>query len=118
MRYTNWGNPLSQNFCTFYASLEKIHRQMSDRTLRWNLDAAARLDPEADFKLPKLNHYITIIQAKGIIEPPEFFLIGPNKIDIMDGRHRVYALHDLGYSEILVQCALRHETALKSLIGN
>lgn len=115
MKYSNFKDLPLLNRAYFDADISKIDRQMSYQPLRWCLSPHLRQPPN-DFKLAKYEHYKLIIRQRGVIVTPEFNLMN-GRADIIDGRHRIYALHDLGYGWVRVCCRATEEAALRRLIG-
>ena len=99
---------------SFVASIKKINAELSRDTMRW---CRVKADRRAgDFKHAKLVYYQAIIIKKELIGMPEFFLTGPS-VDIMDGRHRLYALFDAGYTALTICCKKMDLAGLEAKIG-
>lgn len=116
MEYTALVIPKRQGLATFRASISRIDALLSADPLRWCLTAAGRGNAEADFKPAKLAHYIRLIHSGAEFEMPEFYSAG-GRVDIMDGRHRLYALHDSGYTLVSVCCVQKDLSLLETKIG-
>ena len=102
-RYPHWNKADFQESETFRASIYKIDEHMSRDQCRWTLTEEARRAPFADFKPGKLSHWKNVIRVGGMIPPIELSVFGGGDFDILDGRHRTYALHEEGFTEIMVQ---------------
>lgn len=102
-RYPHWTGGEVAEAKIFWASIAKIDEEMRSDLSRWTLSEKARRGEYADFKPDKLSHWRTVIQTGGQITPTELSLWGANHFDIMDGRHRIYALHEEGFTDVLVQ---------------
>ncbi|WP_370213128.1 hypothetical protein [Roseovarius sp.] len=101
-KYPHWTKDVPADAVIFWASIAKIDEEMREDPLRWTLSKNGRRG-DADFKPGKLSHWMSVIRTGGKIIPTELFLIGRNHFDVMDGRHRIYALHEEGFTDVLVQ---------------
>lgn len=118
MKYENWKPTYIPSMATFWASISQIDTHLSRDQLRWVLEPQRRGHPEADFKDGKYLYYANAVKAREAIEPPEFVFEYGRRVNIMDGRHRTYALFDAGYDTILVQCMPESQEQLRQLIGS
>ncbi|MBT0779327.1 MULTISPECIES: hypothetical protein [Paracoccus] len=102
-RYPHWTEAEFPAAKTFWASIAKIDEKMREDPYRWTLSKEARLGQYADFKPGKLSHWKNIIRTSGQVTPTELSLRGGDDFDVMDGRHRIYALHEEGFTDVLIQ---------------
>lgn len=115
MRYTNFLPAPSASPGALLASIARIDTALCRDVMRWCLRPAQR-GAGADFKPGKYQYYIDLIGRNAALEMPEFYLIN-GRADIMDGRHRIYALHDRGYTQVMVCCKLADRAGLLAQIG-
>jgi hypothetical protein len=97
------------------ASISKIDLLMSGQMIRWCMTKSRRGAPN-DFKQAKYEHYVKRLAARMPIEMPEVCQLGQG-IDIVDGRHRLYALWDSGYTRVRVFCQTNEAARIKQLVG-
>lgn len=102
-RYPNWTGGEFAEAKIFWASIAKIDKEMRRDSFRWTLSEKARRGEYADFKPGKLSHWKNVIRTGGQITPTELSFSGGDHFGVMDGRHRIYALHEEGFTDVLVQ---------------
>ena len=66
----------------------------------FDLNPQTRYSGFVDVKPGKINYYRRKIAEKDSIEPVELHIFGDDEFRISDGRHRIYALHDAGFTVV------------------
>lgn len=69
-----------------------------------------------DFKVQRYQNNTTLIQNGSDIVTPELY-VENGQIELMDGRHRLHALLDQGYTIADIFCPVQDEALIKSEIG-
>lgn len=69
-----------------------------------------------DFKAPRYQNNTALIENGSDIVTPELY-VKNGQIELMDGRHRLHALLDQGYTIADLFCPVEDEALIKSEIG-
>lgn len=78
----------------------------------WAFEEAQRTD--ATFKPAKFHHWIPLIRSGEPIEAP-YLSFDRGRVSIVDGRHRLYAFIDMGFTHCMVVTGDRALSAVSTL---
>lgn len=102
MDYPNWNTSKLDDFFVpaFEADIQKLVQYMDTDDRFFDLNPQTRYSGFVDVKPGKINYYRRKIAEEDSIEPVELHIFGDDEFRISDGRHRIYALHDAGFTVV------------------